>query len=150
MSDVDQTAIRKDVKKSMASTENDDALEGASERFLKLNTAWIEANPEGQTPAVNALESNEHSELAQKRQEALHAVIGLSATGRRGLLAKYKVWKELTELEEEDSPKLLPLAAGLVEEYHNFALSEGFYRTDQADRKPRRLNLPNIFGLFNN
>ena len=55
MSDVDQTAIRKDVKKSMASTENDDALEGASERFLKLNTAWIEANPEGQTPAVNAL-----------------------------------------------------------------------------------------------
>jgi hypothetical protein len=150
MFDVNQNMICEDAMKSMTSTENDDALEGASERFLRLNSAWVEANPEGRTPSIKALNSEEHFQLAHKRRDALQVVISLSATGGRGLLAKYKVWRELTELEEEDSPKLLLLAAALVDEYHNFALKAHIYRTAQDDRKPWRLNLHNIFGIFNN
>jgi hypothetical protein len=149
MLDVNQNAIPQDAAEQLVLGGGGDPLLQACEEFFRLNKIWLEANPEGASSTSRCLSSEEHLQLAQDRQEALHEVIGLSSSGSPGLWAKYEVLQELRRLGEEDSPGLLTFAVTLIDEYHKFSIRERVFQETIEDRKPKRFNL-SFFGMFAN
>jgi hypothetical protein len=111
----------------------DGQLLRACERFFKLNSIWVSANPEDKATDLN-LDAEELHRLTWRRHEALQELIGLSAATEQGLTAKQKVFQELLSLEEMDSPRLIELAFALLDNYQTFLSRDEKHRFDDIQR----------------